>query len=76
AFEADLEVLAREATQNSLDERDRSNDRPVDVRYTLHELSGEALDRFRSAIRWGDLRPHFEAAAAQDQKVGRVIGAG
>ncbi|MDF4251543.1 transcriptional regulator [Streptomyces sp. WMMB303] len=76
AFEADLEVLAREATQNSLDERVRSNDNPVGVRYTLHELTGEVLARFRSAIRWGDLHPHFEAAAAQDQKVGRVIGAG
>ncbi|MFJ8928616.1 transcriptional regulator [Streptomyces sp. NPDC102364] len=76
AFEADLEVLAREATQNSLDERRRDNDRPVDVRYTLHELTGESLARFRSSIRWADLQPHYEAAAAQDQKVGRVISAG
>ncbi|WP_436318449.1 sigma-70 family RNA polymerase sigma factor [Streptomyces caniferus] len=76
AFEADLEVLAREATQNSLDERDRRNDRPVGVRYTLHELSGDALARFRAALHWGDLQPHYEAAAAQDQKVGRVISAG
>ncbi|MFF5589352.1 sigma-70 family RNA polymerase sigma factor [Streptomyces hygroscopicus] len=76
AFEADLEVLAREATQNSLDERDRRNDRPVRVRYTLHELSGDTLARFLTAIRWDDLRPHYTAAAAQDQKVGRVINAG
>ena len=76
AFEADLEVLAREATQNSLDERCRDNDRPVRVRYTLHELTGDALERFRSAIRWNDVHPHLEAAAAQDQKVGRVIHAG
>ncbi|MFJ1645853.1 sigma-70 family RNA polymerase sigma factor [Streptomyces sp. NPDC088258] len=76
AFEADLEILAREATQNSLDERDRRNDLPVRVRYTLHELSGDALARFRSAIHWDGLRPHYEAAAAQDQKVGRVIRAG
>ncbi|WP_179831017.1 sigma-70 family RNA polymerase sigma factor [Nocardia amikacinitolerans] len=76
AFEADLEVLAREATQNSLDERDKHNDRPVRVRYILNELTGEALARFRTAIRWNDLRPHYEAAAAQDQKVGRVISAG
>ncbi|MFI5981580.1 RNA polymerase sigma factor RpoD/SigA [Streptomyces sp. NPDC051555] len=76
AFEADLEVLAREATQNSLDERVRRNDRPVRVRYTLHELSGDHLIRFRSAIRWDDLRPHFDAAAVQDQKVGRVIRTG
>ncbi|WP_165298358.1 sigma-70 family RNA polymerase sigma factor [Streptomyces boncukensis] len=76
AFEADLEVLAREATQNSLDERFRGNDRPVRVRYTLNELTGEALERFRDAIGWTDLHPHFEAAADQDQKVGRVIRAG
>lgn len=76
AFEADLEVLAREATQNSLDERDRRNERPVRVRYTLHELTGDHLTRFRDAIHWGDLKPHYEAAAAQDQKVGRVICTG
>ncbi|MFI5670523.1 transcriptional regulator [Streptomyces sp. NPDC051704] len=76
AFEADLEVLAREATQNSLDERDRSNDDPVRVRYTLHELTGDMLARFCEAIRWQDLHPHYAAAAVQDQKVGRVINAG
>lgn len=76
AFEADLEVLAREATQNSLDERDRRNNRPVRVRYTLHELTGDALAQFLAAIRWEDLRPHYEAAAAQDQKVGRVVRTG
>lgn len=75
AFEADVEVLAREATQNSLDERlDRT--RPVRVRYTLHELSGESLARFKEAMGWDSLRPHYEAAAAQEQKVGRVIAEG
>ncbi|MCX4847789.1 transcriptional regulator [Streptomyces sp. NBC_00893] len=75
AFEADVEVLAREATQNSLDER-LDSARPVRVRYTLHELTGDALARFREAIQWDRLAPHYEAAAAQDQKVGRVIDAG
>ncbi|MFF2716660.1 helix-turn-helix domain-containing protein [Streptomyces sp. NPDC058011] len=75
AFEADVEVLAREATQNSLDER-LDLAQPVRVRYTLHELSGEALARFRDEIRWDDLLPHYEAAAEQDQKVGRMIAAG
>ena len=75
AFEADVEILAREATQNSLDERlDRT--KPVRVRYTLHELTGESLARFREAIGWDDLFPHYEAAAAQEQKVGRVIAEG
>ncbi|WUB14819.1 transcriptional regulator [Streptomyces platensis] len=76
AFEADLEVLAREATQNSLDERRKENERPVRVRYTLHELTGDTLARFRTAIRWDDLLPHYESAALQDQKVGRVISVG
>lgn len=75
AFEADVEVLAREATQNSLDER-LDLAQPVRVRYTLHELSGEFLARFRDEIRWDDLLPHYEAAARQDQKVGRMIAAG
>ncbi|WP_406111335.1 transcriptional regulator [Streptomyces sp. NBC_01003] len=75
AFDADVEVLAREATQNSLDER-LPNARPVRVRYTLHELTGEALARFREALHWDDLIPHYQTAATQDQKVGRVIAAG
>ncbi|MFJ9029303.1 helix-turn-helix domain-containing protein [Streptomyces sp. NPDC102274] len=75
AFEADIEILAREATQNSLDERlDRA--RPVRVRYTLHELTGELLARFKEALGWDALRPHYDAAAAQEQKVGRVIADG
>ncbi|MEU5161032.1 helix-turn-helix transcriptional regulator [Streptomyces sp. NPDC020875] len=75
AFEADVKVLAREATQNSLDEQlDRT--RPVRVRYTLHELTGEMLAEFLAAVRWGELLPHYEAAAAQDQKVGRVVAEG
>ncbi|MFI6061659.1 helix-turn-helix domain-containing protein [Streptomyces sp. NPDC051286] len=75
AFQADVGVLAREATQNSLDER-LDLAQPVRVRYTLHELSGEALARFRDEIRWDDLLPHYEAAAEQDQKVGRMVAAG
>ncbi|WP_243762568.1 helix-turn-helix transcriptional regulator [Streptomyces sp. Tu 3180] len=76
AFDADVEVLARETCQNSLDERITANGQPVRVRYTLHELTGERLARFREAIQWDDLFPHYETAAAQEQKVGRVIDAG
>ncbi|MFE4664113.1 helix-turn-helix transcriptional regulator [Streptomyces sp. NPDC056716] len=76
AFDADVSVLARETCQNSLDERLTADGRPVRVRYTLHELTGETLARFREAIQWDALFPHYEAAAAQEQKVGRVIDAG
>ncbi|WP_137989120.1 helix-turn-helix transcriptional regulator [Streptomyces vilmorinianum] len=74
AFDADLSVLAREATQNSLDER-LDPTAPVRVRYVLHELTGEHLDAFLTAMRWDELRPHYEAAAAGSQKVSRSLQA-
>ncbi len=74
AFDADLSVLAREATQNSLDER-HDPTAPVRVRYVLHELTGEHLDAFLAAMRWEDLRPHYEAAAVGGQKVSRSLRA-
>ncbi|MFF0113912.1 helix-turn-helix domain-containing protein [Streptomyces prasinus] len=78
AFDADVQVLARETCQNSLDERLVENGRPVRVRYTIHELTGEKLDAFRKAILWDDLHPHYAAVsqAASQQKVGRVVDAG
>ncbi|MFS8201810.1 helix-turn-helix transcriptional regulator [Streptomyces sp. CWNU-52B] len=78
AFDADVQVLARETCQNSLDERVVENGRPVRVRYTIHELTGEKLDAFRAAVLWDELQPHYLAVseAAADQKVGRVVDAG
>jgi RNA polymerase primary sigma factor len=78
AFDADVQVLARETCQNSLDERLTENGRPVKVRYTLHELTGEHLEAFREAILWNDLFPHYSAVSetAGNQKVGRVVDAG
>ncbi|MFF1438314.1 helix-turn-helix transcriptional regulator [Streptomyces sp. NPDC058295] len=78
AFDADVQVLARETCQNSLDERLVKNGRPVRVRYTLHELTGEKLEAFRAAVLWDELRPHYSAVSesAADQKVGRVVDAG
>jgi RNA polymerase primary sigma factor len=78
AFDADVQVLARETCQNSLDERLTDNGRPVRVRYTLHELTGEHLEAFREAILWNELFPHYSAVSeiAGNQKVGRVVDAG
>ncbi|WP_037888532.1 helix-turn-helix domain-containing protein [Streptomyces viridochromogenes] len=75
AFDAELRVLAREAIQNSLDER-RGDTRPVRVRFVLHEIRGERLIRFLDLIQWDKLRPHYEAAAKLDQKAGRVLQEG
>ncbi|MER5210356.1 helix-turn-helix transcriptional regulator [Streptomyces sp. NPDC002838] len=78
AFDADVQVLARETCQNSLDERLTENGRPVRVRYTLQELTGEALNAFRKAILWDELHRHYMAVSksASQQKVGRVVDAG
>ena len=78
AFDADVQVLARETCQNSLDERLADNGRPVRVRYTIHELTGGMLDAFRKAILWDDLHPHYSSVSqtASHQKVGRVVDAG
>ena len=78
AFDADVQVLARETCQNSLDERLVDNGRPVRVRYTLHELTGETLESFRKAILWDELLPHYKAVSegSGHQKVGRVVDAG
>ncbi|SDJ89945.1 DNA-binding transcriptional regulator, XRE-family HTH domain [Lentzea albidocapillata subsp. violacea] len=74
AFNADLSVLAREATQNSLDER-HDLTRPVQVHYTLHEISGPHLDKFLDTLRWNELREHYDAAAGKNQKVSRSLKA-
>ncbi|WP_181773446.1 helix-turn-helix domain-containing protein [Amycolatopsis pittospori] len=74
AFKADLSVLAREATQNSLDERSDTT-KPVRIHYTLHELSGEHLDKFLDALQWNKLRRHYDEAASAEQKVSRSLRA-
>ena len=75
AFDSDLATLAREATQNSIDERfDVSN--PVRMLFVLHEITGERMHRFLDAVHWNDLEPHFEAAAESRQKAGRRISDG
>lgn len=72
AFDADLSVLAREATQNSLDER-FDDKKPVKVNYILHELTGTHLTSFLSAIQWNELTNHLDSAASAPQKVSRSL---
>ncbi|WLQ48519.1 helix-turn-helix transcriptional regulator [Streptomyces poriferorum] len=72
AFAANLEVLAREATQNSLDERYEQK-LPVTARFVLHELTGSHLRKFLSALRWDSIEGHLREAADRRQKAGRVL---
>ncbi|MEV8393964.1 MULTISPECIES: helix-turn-helix transcriptional regulator [unclassified Streptomyces] len=72
AFAANLEVLAREATQNSLDEQYQQN-QPVTSRYELHELTARHLREFLAALRWDSIEGHLRKAADPQQKAGRVL---
>lgn len=72
AFDVSLGTIVREAVQNSLDEQ-VDPARPVRVRFTLEEISGERFLRFLHALRWNELGEHYEQAARNPQKVGRVI---
>ncbi|MCC0098010.1 helix-turn-helix domain-containing protein [Streptomyces flavotricini] len=72
AFSASLDVLAREATQNSIDER-LPDGPPVHSAYTLHELSGLHLRDFLDAVGWATVEEHIVSAADPAQKVGRVL---
>lgn len=76
AFAANLEVLAREATQNSLDEQlthPGGQREAVGMRFVLHELTGRRLQEFLEALRWSEVEEHLHAAADPGQKVGRVL---
>ncbi|WJV48485.1 helix-turn-helix transcriptional regulator [Streptomyces flavofungini] len=72
AFSASLDVLAREATQNSLDEQ-LPGEAPVVARYVLHELTGHHLQDFMDALGWASIEKHISSAADAQQKVGRVL---
>jgi DNA-binding XRE family transcriptional regulator len=75
AYDADLGVLAREVTQNSLDER-LDPEQPVRVRFVLHELTGETLRSFLEALRWAELEQHYDAVIGTDRKVAKVLEVG
>lgn len=75
AFTGGLATLARETGQNIMDEA-KPGQSTVEARYTLVELSGARLASFLDAIRFGDLRPHLDAASQSMQKVATVIAKG
>ncbi|MHC5704997.1 helix-turn-helix transcriptional regulator [Streptomyces tirandamycinicus] len=75
AVGSNLAALVKEVTQNSIDER-LDPRRPVRVRFTAHELTGEYLNAFLTALKWGDLEPHFTAVEESGKKAGRVLAEG
>lgn len=60
AFEHSLRSLAPETTQNSNDEK-LDTESSVDLAYTVIELTGDALKDFLDALKFKDLRAHYES---------------
>lgn len=72
SFDPKMETIAREAAQNIRDAR-RRGEPTVTANFFLERLRGEALSTFLAALRFGELRPHFEAVAAGKGKQARVV---
>jgi len=62
AIRPTLRNLVRESIQNTLDER-LGQVQPVEVRFRMLSLRGEAKRRYLDAMLWDELEPHFEACA-------------
>jgi hypothetical protein len=60
-----LEVLVREAIQNSCDAK-AAEKNPVEVHFELRELHGAQAKEFLGAIGYDVLQPHLEGTAAQE----------
>lgn len=74
AFETSIPNLTRESGQNIADAK-LETAATVEARYTVIELTGDHLDAFLTRLRFDQLRPHLEAAAAH-AKAGPVIRRG
>ena len=60
-FPRSIDSFVRETTQNSNDQR-RFKDRPVVVKFSLHNLSGDFANEFLNCIGWADLSRHLQGA--------------
>ncbi len=64
-FRSTLETLVRESLQNCRDQRLKADhgDGRARVRFTLEEISGQALEEFLEAVQWETLREHIQGSA-------------
>jgi RNA polymerase primary sigma factor len=71
SFSPDIDTLVRETGQNSKDQAladifDRKSDEPVRLDYNLITLEDDALEVFLRALKWEELRQHYEAIAGDE----------
>jgi hypothetical protein len=73
-FKPDLDTLVREVLQNATDQR--TSDAPVEVTFTLEELSDDKRLELLDALRWESLSRHLEGVATSKSLInGRVADA-
>jgi hypothetical protein len=73
-FKPDLDTLVREVLQNATDQR--ASDDPVEVIFTLEELSDEKRAELLEALRWRSLSRHLDGVAVSKSMInGRVADA-
>jgi len=66
----DVDTLARETGQNSRDQKIPGKKGPIEVRYTLIELSGRHKADFLNSMDWPGLKAHLEACANETGETG------
>lgn len=69
AIRGDLETFVREVLQNSNDAADEDSDKPVEVVFKLHDLTGDDLEDFQDAFRWDEWKEQVDAAADRDNQI-------
>ena len=71
-----IDILVREAVQNSLDERRQDIDKPVRIRFERRVLTGDDKARFVGELRLGEYanrRNHFRASHSWFAKGNEVL---
>lgn len=60
-IQPEIDNFVREVIQNAMDQRIDSQ--IVNVKFSLHRLSGERKEEFLDALNWGDLEQHITGAS-------------
>lgn len=69
-----LADLVRVCSQNALDAAIPGKT-TVDVKFSVIEITGDHIQQFLTAIRWGDLEPHLTAAAHTNPTIRQALEA-
>lgn len=75
SFDPGLDVLVREVLQNAKDAA-LSPDKRVDVTFRIIRLTGMDFNDFGEAMKWSEIRPHYDASRNGKQKFNTLLDDG